>query len=160
MDSLIARDRETMMEIGLEIGRQLRPGDVLSLVADLGGGKTTLTKGIVSGYLGIEQDEVTSPAFALVQEYEGSGNNVVYHIDWYRLEAISDHDHLMFEEYFEDKSAVIIVEWGDKGVRDFTNDFLKIEIDFVDTVSSEARLLKIEKFGNSSTLSNLDRFRR
>lgn len=149
MTTLLARTPSEMSKIGKLIGSQLSPGDCISLEGELGGGKTTLCKGIVAGYLGISEDEVTSPAFSLVQEYSADDNRTVYHIDFYRLESISDHDFLMFSEYFDDMDAVCLVEWGDKGTSKFRDSFLRIRLSFVDSKTSETRQLNIEPMGDT-----------
>jgi len=69
-------------EIGLKLGRLLRPGDVVCLVGPLGAGKTVFARGIASG-LGVEPSAVSSPTFTLAREY--AGRVPVYHLDLYRL---------------------------------------------------------------------------
>lgn len=100
------RDTE---DFGIKLGKTLKGGDVLSLTGDLGAGKTTLTKSIGKG-LGVEE-YITSPTFALINEYDGRVK--VYHFDVYRLEDVDDLYDLGFEEYFYSQ-GVTIVEWGDK----------------------------------------------
>ena len=97
-------------KFGEKLGRALRPGDMLLLTGELGAGKTTLTKSIGLG-LGIE-DYITSPTFALVNEYKGR-DCWVYHFDVYRLENIDDLDDLGFDEYFY-SGGINIIEWGNK----------------------------------------------
>jgi len=92
---------------GDELGRAAEAGEVLALVGDLGAGKTTLTRGIVEG-LGYQQ-EVTSPTFALVQEYLG-GRLEVFHFDFYRVEHEHELLDLGWDDYL-DRQGLIIVEW-------------------------------------------------
>jgi tRNA threonylcarbamoyladenosine biosynthesis protein TsaE len=88
----------------------LRSGDVIALDGDLGAGKTHFCKGLVAG-LG-SGDAVTSPTFALVQEYRG-GRLPVFHFDWYRLESPTELDRLGWDEYL-DEEGVAVVEWAGK----------------------------------------------
>ena len=71
------------IDAGRAIGKVLRPGDMITLLGDLGCGKTRLAKGIISEALGIEVDEVISPSFTLVNRYEGS--LTIDHADLYRV---------------------------------------------------------------------------
>jgi tRNA threonylcarbamoyladenosine biosynthesis protein TsaE len=101
---------ETILR-GREIGKRLRPPALILLSGELGAGKTTLTKGLVSGLGAAEEDEVTSPTFTLVHKYECGIR--VYHVDLYRIESAEDFETLGLEEIF-DEPAVVIIEWADK----------------------------------------------
>ena len=102
---------EETQEIGVRIGRQLNPGDVVALIGDLGVGKTCLTQGIARG-AGVCQDEtVNSPSYILINEYEGK--IPIYHIDLYRLEQIEDIIALGLEEYLEG-DGICVIEWADR----------------------------------------------
>ena len=94
---------------GRALGAHLIAGDVISLVGDLGAGKTTLTQSIARG-MGISAS-VTSPTFALAQEYPGGVP--LFHFDPYRLDSVEAFAELGFEEYLE-RGGAIGVEWGDK----------------------------------------------
>ena len=99
------------MERGREIGRQLKPPVLVLLSGELGAGKTTLTKGIVSGAGGAPEDEVTSPTFTLVHKYGRVAP--VYHVDLYRVGDFHDLETLGLEDLFSER-AVVIVEWSEK----------------------------------------------
>lgn len=101
-------ERETFM-LGEKIGKQLRGGEVFELRSDLGGGKTTLVRGLVAG-LGSD-DAVASPTFTISKRYD-SPRSTIYHYDFYRLAEAG----LVAEELaegFEDASGITIVEWAD-----------------------------------------------
>jgi len=103
-------DRETI-ELGKKIGALLCPGDVVALIGPLGSGKTWFTKGIALG-LGIDPAMViTSPSFALVNEYDAG--HPLYHMDLYRLEQISEILATGLEEYLYN-DGVAVVEWADR----------------------------------------------
>ncbi len=99
---------EETARFGRALGRQLKPGDVIALIGDLGAGKTTLTQAIAQG-MGIT-DDVTSPTFTLVQEY--GGRVPLFHFDVYRIEMMN-LDEIGFEEYFE-RGGVVLIEWADR----------------------------------------------
>lgn len=102
---------EETQEIGVQIGCQLNPGDVVALIGDLGVGKTCLTQGIARG-AGVYQDQtVNSPSYILINEYDGK--IPVYHIDLYRLERLEDIVALGLEEYL-DGDGICVIEWADR----------------------------------------------
>lgn len=91
------------------LANRLRGGEVIELVSDLGGGKTTFTRGLVAG-LG-STEAVASPTFTLSREYS-QGRLHVYHFDFYRLhEAGIMADEL--SEVVGDTGGVVVVEWAD-----------------------------------------------
>jgi tRNA threonylcarbamoyladenosine biosynthesis protein TsaE len=83
---------------------------VVLLIGNLGAGKTTLAKGIVSGLGAAVPEDVSSPTFALIHEY---GTGRVYHIDLYRLEKPAEVATLGLEEIFE-RDVVVLIEWGER----------------------------------------------
>lgn len=101
---------EEMMSYGEDLAKRLHPGDVVALQGDLGAGKTHLCKGIVSG-LGSDA-VVTSPTFALVQEYR-DGSCPVFHFDFYRLDSVGELRGIGWEEYL-DEDGILLVEWASK----------------------------------------------
>jgi tRNA threonylcarbamoyladenosine biosynthesis protein TsaE len=104
------------IEVGRKLAHLLKPPQLLLLRGDLGTGKTTLVKGIALALDAAEPDEVTSPTFTLLHEYEGSlhGKPVkLYHIDVYRLEGERQLETLGLDELVT-PDALVLVEWGDK----------------------------------------------
>jgi tRNA threonylcarbamoyladenosine biosynthesis protein TsaE len=107
---VITGSEEETIEFGRRIARELPRRAVILLIGNLGAGKTTLAKGIVSGLDAAEPEEVSSPTFTLIHEY---GNGRVYHIDLYRLEKPEEVATLGLDEIFE-KDAVVLIEWGER----------------------------------------------
>jgi tRNA threonylcarbamoyladenosine biosynthesis protein TsaE len=101
---------EEMITAGTQFAESLREGDLVALSGELGAGKTYFSKGLVAG-LGCD-DEVTSPTFALVQEYL-SGPVPVFHFDFYRIESASELVSLGWDDYLEER-GIIIAEWASK----------------------------------------------
>lgn len=93
-------------EFGLELGKQLLPGDFIALYGSLGAGKTTLVRGLVQYLCGTETD-VPSPTYTLVQTYETS-RFTICHFDLYRVDSPSELDELGWEDSEE---TVALVEW-------------------------------------------------
>jgi tRNA threonylcarbamoyladenosine biosynthesis protein TsaE len=98
-------------EAGVQFARELRAGDVLALVGDLGSGKTHFVKGIARG-LGAKE-AVTSPTFTLVHEYSG-GRLPVYHFDFFRLVDVNALRTIGFDEYIFSGDGISVIEWADK----------------------------------------------
>lgn len=102
---------EETQAIGEQIGRKLKPGDVIALIGDLGAGKTCLTQGIARG-VGIASDQVVnSPSYILINEY--AGKIPIYHIDLYRLQHADEILDLGLEEYLEG-DGICVIEWADR----------------------------------------------
>lgn len=99
--------RETY-EVGEKIGRKARPGQVYTLMGDLGVGKTVLTQGVANG-LGITEP-VSSPTFTIIQEYE-EGRLPFYHFDVYRIGCIEEMDEIGYEDYFYG-NGICLIEWA------------------------------------------------
>lgn len=99
------------IEFGRNLGMKLRGGEVIALCGPLGSGKTHLIKGIAAGAGAEDQTHVNSPTFVIVNEYTGRLD--IYHIDAYRLEAVSEFEALGFDDFCYQKS-VVLIEWADK----------------------------------------------
>ncbi len=94
--------------LGQELGRQAQPGELYTLVGDLGTGKTVLTQGIAKG-LGIEEP-ICSPTFTIVQVYEG-GRMPLYHFDVYRIGDVEEMEEIGYQDYFYGQ-GLTMVEWA------------------------------------------------
>lgn len=106
--TIYSNSYEETYNLGVEIGRQLKPGDIVCLDGDLGVGKTVFSQGVAAG-LGIKEP-ICSPTFTLIQEYE-EGRIPLYHFDVYRIDSPWDMDDLGYEDYFYGEGACLI-EWG------------------------------------------------
>lgn len=95
-------------ELGMRVGEQAKPGQVFTLIGDLGVGKTVFTQGLAKG-LGIEEP-ISSPTFTIVQVYE-EGKLPFYHFDVYRIGDISEMDEVGFEDYVYGE-GVSLIEWA------------------------------------------------
>ncbi len=112
----ITESDEQTIQLGRELARQMRPPLLALLVGNLGTGKTTLAKGIVTGLGAATEEEVTSPSFTLIHEYGRSGGEAtVFHVDLYRLEGQREIATLGLEDLLEEgRRAVVLIEWGEK----------------------------------------------
>lgn len=108
----VSASPEHTFNLGFHIGERLQGGEVLLLKGPLGAGKTILVKGICAA-LGIDEDEVTSPSFTLVNPYEGRLR--LYHLDLYRLEEGATAAHAVdLDELLSEEDSVIVIEWAER----------------------------------------------
>lgn len=96
--------------IAYEMGRQIKPGEVVCLNGDLGTGKTLFSQGFAKG-LGIE-DSVNSPTFTIVQQYD-EGRMPLYHFDVYRIEDSEEMDEIGFADMIYG-DGVCLIEWAER----------------------------------------------
>jgi tRNA threonylcarbamoyladenosine biosynthesis protein TsaE len=104
------------IDVGRKLAGLLKPPQLLLLRGELGTGKTTLVKGIAQALDAADPDEVTSPTFTLIHEYEGTQNGKpvrLFHLDVYRIEGERQLETLGLDELLTDNSLVL-VEWGEK----------------------------------------------
>jgi tRNA threonylcarbamoyladenosine biosynthesis protein TsaE len=113
------------IRVGAEIGKALRPLDVVLLIGNLGTGKTRLAKGMISAAAGVDPNEVASPTFTLVNRFDGTFP--VFHADLYRLEGVGLED-IGLDEALEAGGA-LIVEWAES-ILDLDPDPLLIFMDY------------------------------
>ncbi len=104
---------EETFALGEKLGRAAQPGDVYTLVGDLGAGKTVFTQGFARG-LGITEP-VNSPTFTILQVYD-TGRLPLYHFDVYRIEDPDEMEEIGWEDCVYG-DGVSIVEWADR-IRD------------------------------------------
>src|ERR1043165_770284 len=104
-------EKETF-ELGFDIGNELSGGEIILLSGPLGAGKTLLVKGMAHA-LGVDEDDVSSPSFTLVNPYDGRLR--LYHIDLYRLDEGASAAHAVdLDELLSDEHAVIVIEWAER----------------------------------------------
>ena len=153
MVRIVSNSPGQTLAIGEALGRLLDRGIVVALVGELGSGKTVLAQGLAKG-LDIDPAEyVSSPTFAIVNQYRG--RIPIYHIDTYRLGGEAEMVALGYEDYFE-PDGVAIIEWADK-VEDLLPEIrLSIEISMT---GRETRELEIEPLGPwpPETLAEIER---
>jgi len=116
-------------KLAIKLAKNLKGGEILCLVGDLGGGKTCFTKGLASG-LGIKK-LIASPSFILMKVYPVKKAKIkrFCHADLYRLKNPDDIINLGIKEYLEEKNTVCVIEWADK-IKDVLKLCKKIVLEF------------------------------
>ncbi len=107
LTSLRSESPDHTAAIAARLSESLEVGDLIVLTGDLGAGKTQFAKGVALG-LGVD-DRVTSPTFALHQQYQG--RELLHHLDVYRLDDLAETLDLDLPELIE--SGITVIEWGD-----------------------------------------------
>lgn len=123
-------------QLGEDIGRRLRGGEVIELISDLGGGKTTFVRGLARG--AGSSDHVASPTFTVSKVYTSSKFSI-HHFDFYRLTQPGLMEHEL-QDQVGDPEVVTVVEWGDVLQHVLPDERLRIEIEQLDT---EERTIRI-----------------
>ncbi|MDE6212585.1 MAG: tRNA (adenosine(37)-N6)-threonylcarbamoyltransferase complex ATPase subunit type 1 TsaE, partial [Lachnospiraceae bacterium] len=91
------------------IGEKAVPGEIYTLIVDLGVGKTVFTQGVAAG-LGITEP-VSSPTFTILQSYEG-GRLPFYHFDVYRIGDVEEMEEIGYDDCFYGE-GICLIEWAD-----------------------------------------------
>lgn len=106
-----------------EFSSFINPGDLVILNGNLGSGKTFFIKEVLKSF---NITGVSSPTFALVNEYYGNVN--IYHFDFYRIEKINELYDIGFDEYMKDEETIKFIEWGNLFPSILPNKRIEIEI--------------------------------
>lgn len=105
---ILSRSTKETISRGRELAASLRPPLLVLLTGELGAGKTTLAKGIISGLGVAAEEDITSPTFTLIHTF--TGRVKVFHVDLYRVSDVHDFDTLGLEDLFAEP-AIVLIEW-------------------------------------------------
>jgi tRNA threonylcarbamoyladenosine biosynthesis protein TsaE len=125
--------------IALEFSKDLQKGDLVILNGELGTGKTFFVKEI-GKIFGV--NTVSSPTFALVNEY--SGKFKIYHLDFYRIEKYEEIFDIGFNDYINDNEAIMFIEWGELYSEILPHKRFEIEIKLNEDFSRSFRISRYD----------------
>jgi tRNA threonylcarbamoyladenosine biosynthesis protein TsaE len=134
--TIVSNSDEQTEDIAAKIGRRLIGGEVIVLLADLGGGKTTFVRGLARG-IG-SSDHVSSPSFTISNEYVGKKLQLI-HFDFYRLGAAGLVENALVE-YLSKPGVVVVIEWSDIIKQVLPRERLSIDFRVINETGRELRL--------------------
>ena len=113
-EKIVTKSAEETQEVGKLLATELSGGEVISLLGDLGGGKTTFTQGLAAE-LGVKE-AITSPTFTIMKKYPVEHNTIenLFHLDLYRLGDAQELVDIGFMDIASDPHNVVVIEWANK----------------------------------------------
>ncbi len=143
MKKYISKGPDETKDIGLGLGRILRPGDVVGLYGELGAGKTVMVKGIAQAF-GIEERDIISASFTIISEYPVTPPFT--HIDLYRIGRDEDVAELGLWEHIGG-DGVSIIEWAERAEGVLPDDMIRVRLRSVDNNTREIMIKGIDEKG-------------
>lgn len=143
MYNFISKSENDTMHFAKDLASKLHKGDIIVLTGELGSGKTKFTQGFLE-FFGLE-NEISSPTFTIVNEYNAQNDINIYHFDVYRLSDIDEFYAIGGEEYFE--NGICIIEWGEIIKEALPKDYINIIFEKSND-NENYRNLIIETFGD------------
>jgi tRNA threonylcarbamoyladenosine biosynthesis protein TsaE len=122
--TLQSNSSEDTIKLGQRLGALLRGGEVIELASDLGGGKTTIVRGIAKGFG--STDVVSSPSFTISKVYK-TGKRQIVHFDFYRLQEADLIEHEL-ADFLGDPDSVLLIEWAGAVAHILPESRIKLEI--------------------------------
>jgi len=141
----VTHSPEETIARGRELAARMTPPLLVLLSGDLGSGKTTLAKGIISGLGAASEDEVTSPTFTLVHVFRYASVDApekpakIYHADLYRIDNFHDLESIGLEDALTEP-AIIVIEWSERF--QLANDWPRLEIS-LEHLGADARRISV-----------------
>jgi tRNA threonylcarbamoyladenosine biosynthesis protein TsaE len=139
---VITSSPEQTTALGRQLAAELKPPALVLLYGDLGAGKTTLVKGIVSGLGLAAEEDVTSPSFVFVHAFRN--HTRLYHVDLYRIEQAAELDTLGLDDLLAEQ-AVVVVEWAERLALPALAPAVCV---YLEAVSEEQRRIRVEGRSN------------
>ena len=137
MKKILSKSVLQTEKIANSLAKSLKGNEIISLYGDLGAGKTSFTKGL-SKALNVNPDEVHSPTFTLLNEYNGKYKR--YHFDMYKINSFEELYSIGFFDFIE--NGIIITEWSENIDKFLPESAIKIHIEYGQ--NENERILKFE----------------
>lgn len=148
MCNVISSSTEDTLALGAKIAPLLKKGDVIVLSGDLGAGKTLFVSGLLNFF--DMKDEVSSPTFTIVNEYDVKSDLKLFHFDVYRLDSPNEFLAIGGDEFFY--NGICLIEWGEKIEELLPDDCLRIDFK-KDAEDNNMRIISF--YSNSSKFDDL-----
>ena len=140
MSSYTSRSEQETESIAARLAKTLRPGDVVALFGGLGMGKTAFVRGLACG-LGLDNTQVCSPTFALMNEYRRLGAPTLYHFDMYRVQGEDTLYATGFYDYL-DSGGILAIEWSENIAHALPDSAVRVVIELGEV--DESRIISID----------------
>lgn len=137
-ERILVDSEKEMKALAFRFAKTLNGGEVISLIGDLGAGKTFFVK-CVGEFFNVPA--VTSPTFAVVNEYYGDFK--IFHFDFYRINRIGELYDIGFEDYVSDPASITFIEWADMFPEIIPPAHLEIGINVLEDQKREVKISKI-----------------
>ena len=138
----ITKSEKETFNFAKKFAKELKGGEVIALIGNLGAGKTVFTKGLAAG-LGVKQI-VNSPTFVLMKIYEIRDTKYeirnLVHVDAYRVNDAQELIDIGLQDYMSQKDIIVIIEWADRVKKILPKNAIQIKISGQD----EKRIIKIK----------------
>ncbi|MCC8130663.1 MAG: tRNA (adenosine(37)-N6)-threonylcarbamoyltransferase complex ATPase subunit type 1 TsaE [Oscillospiraceae bacterium] len=141
----ITNSAEETSSLGESVGKLLHGGDVIAFRGGLGAGKTTFTHGLAVG-LGL-RDDVSSPTFAIVNEYSEPKKTPLYHFDMYRIADSDELESIGFYDYLE-SDAILAIEWSENIAGDLPENTTVVDFEVTGESSRKITIIGDDRFDN------------
>ena len=132
---MLIQNLNDLEKFAYNFAKNLKEGDVINLIGEMGSGKTTFTN-YVCKYFGVSDS--SSPTFAIVNIYEA--DKKIYHLDLYRFDDPDDILDIDYEEYFYPQDAITFIEWADKAKDYLPCEMINVWIEKIDQKSREIKV--------------------
>ena len=133
------KSEQATIDFAMQFSKTLAMPSIVLLSGDLGAGKTCFTRGLCKG-LGGDPRQVSSPTFAIMQEYTIANNQRLVHIDAFRLSGEEELESIGWEELLEDRDTIIAIEWASRIQKAIPKGAITVRLDHVDLHSREITL--------------------
>ncbi|GBU28426.1 hypothetical protein R84B8_01985 [Treponema sp. R8-4-B8] len=142
MIDIVSNSPEETIILGKRIASFLSAGSVIALEGCLGSGKTCLTKGIALG-LGITEN-ITSPTYTIINEYQNGSSPALFHIDAYRLNCYKDFEDIGGDDIIN-SDGISIIEWSERIPESIPENSIKIRMEITSPVSRAIKIKGLDK---------------
>jgi len=129
LSTFISHNEIETIAIAEQFASCLQPGDVVAFSGELGAGKSVFSRAVMRA-LGVRDEALPSPTFAIIQEYDASHCQVA-HMDWYRLSDADEIAMLGVRDYFQ-TPWICLIEWAERANELLSTDVITVSICCVD----------------------------